>query len=120
MVVLDVFSGRVVVASTLLLLPPLLFFLLSCWGDVSFFFWVGFFVSEVKMGGRLIVRLLLRILLDYPIHVDNSVVDGQLVFLLLAKSKPVLDTNLKGIKNFCWILEVACNSDLDGRYFLLD
>jgi hypothetical protein len=118
-VVLDVFSGCVVVAATFLLLPPLLCFLLSCWGDVSFFFggWILCVGGEDRWEND--SEAAVEDWLDYRIHVNNSVVDGRLVLLLLAKSKPALDANLKGVKNFCWVSEVACISDFNGGYFLL-
>ncbi len=120
MVILDVFSGCVVVASALLLLPPLPCFLLSCLGDVSFFFLGWILCAGGEDRWEVNSEAADEDLLDYKILVNNSVVDGQLVLLLLPKSKPALDANLEGAMNFCWVLEVTCNSDFDGGYFLLD
>jgi hypothetical protein len=53
-------------------------------------------------------------LLDDWIHVNDPVVDCRSVFLLLAKAKPALDANLEGVKDFCWVSEITCNSDFDG------
>ena len=54
------------------------------------------------------------------VHVNDAVVDGQVVFLLFAKVKPALDTDFKCIEDFCRVPEVPRNSDFDGGNFLFD
>ena len=54
------------------------------------------------------------------VHVNDAVVDGRVVFLLLAKVKPALDTDFKCIEDFCPVPEVPHNSDFDVGDFFLD
>ncbi len=88
--------------------------LLTCWGDVSLIFlgWIGGGGDEED--GEVNGEAAVEDLLDDWIHVNDPVVDCQSVFLLLAKAKPALDAILKGVKNFCWVSEITCNSDFDG------
>ena len=51
-IIFDVLSSCIVVVSALLFLPLLLCFLLSCWGDVSFFFQGRIFCVDNENGRK--------------------------------------------------------------------
>ncbi len=117
--VFDVSSCCAIVASALAflasLLSPLLLLTCSCWGGGFFFFFLsGISGISDEYVGEINGEAAVQDLLDHLVHVNDTVVDGQLVFLLLAEAKPVLDTNFEGIKNFCWVSEIPCNPDFDG------
>ncbi len=85
----------VIVAFAFALLPPLICsLLLTCWGDVYFFFLGGISGGSDKDDGEVNGEADVEDLLNDLIHVDDPVVNCQLVFLLLAKAKPALDANL--------------------------
>ena len=100
--VFDVLACCVVVAFACVLLPPLFCsLLLTCWGDVSFFFPGRIGGGGDEEDGEVNGEAVDEDLLDDWIHVNDPVVDCQLVLLLLAKAKPALDANLEGVKDFC-------------------
>jgi hypothetical protein len=80
--------------------------LLTCWGVVSFFFLGGIGGGGDEDNREVNDEAAVEDLLDDWIHVNDPVVDCQLVFLLLAKAKPALDANLKGVKDFCWVSKI--------------
>ncbi len=102
--VFDVLVCCIVVAFTFALLPPLFYsLLLSCWGEVSFFFLGGIGGGGDEDGGEVNGEAAVEDLLDEWIHVNDLVIDCQSVILLLAKAEPALDANLEGVKDFCWV-----------------
>ncbi len=113
--VFDELACCVVVAFAFALLLPLFCsLLLTCWGDISFFFLGGIGGSGDKDHGEVNGEAAVEDLLDDWIHVDDPVIDCGSVFLLLAKAKPVLDVNLIGVKDFFWVSEITCDSHFDG------
>jgi hypothetical protein len=108
-----------ILASVLALLAPLLSPLLLltcfCWGGgFSYFFLSGVGGVSDEYSGEIGGEAAVQDLLNHLVHVNDTVVNGRSVFLLLAEAKPALDTNFEGIKNFCWVLEIPCNPDFDG------
>ncbi len=87
--------------------------LLTCWGDISFFFLGKIGGGGDKDDGVVDGEAAVEDLLYDWMLVDDPVFDCRLVFLLLTKAKPVLDANLEGVKDFCWVSEITCDSDFD-------
>jgi hypothetical protein len=100
--VFDVLVCCVAIPFAFALLPPLFYsLLLYCWGDVSFFFLGRIGGIGDEDNGEVNGEAAVEDLIDDWIHVNDPVVDCQLVLLLLAKAKPALDANLEGVKDFC-------------------
>ena len=108
--IFDVLLGSFGTVTFLVLLSPFVAFLLlaccCCLGNGSSYVGLSW-VDACEDGGEVDHEAAVQDVLDYWVYVDDSVADGQTVILLLTHEEPALDTNLKCIKDFGWVLVIA-------------
>ncbi len=118
--VFDVLLGGFGTVAFLALLYPFVAFLLlaccCCLGNDSSYVGLSW-VDAGEDGGEVNREAAVQDVLDYWVHVDDSVADGRTVVLLLTHEEPALDTNLECVEDFSRVLVIASNPDFDGGYF---